>query len=579
MPAAVTHVRSTYTDNDSINAAAFNVLTAVSATVADATAGSAGVMPSTTTAAGLSMIAAADATAQRALLSLSTMALQAAGAVAITGGTIAATPISGSTGAFTTVTASSTIAATGAVTGSNLSGTNTGDQTTITGNAGSATILQTGRNINGVSFNGSADITVTAAAGTLTGATLASGVTASSLTSVGTIASLVATTADINGGTIDGTTVGATTPSTVAATTGLFSGSVKFSGSITTTGANSIVLAHNGTDAQVWALGPNVSTQGQLVIVPARSDATSAAVAATFNASGGNGAWGATTASTGAFTTLSATGAISTSGNTTNNWGAGGTSSSQTSLNLNGGSGAGGGPLITGANNSVTKWFVCSSGAIFGDTSTHLLLRSASDNVYVQSAGATIGIFSPTGLAVTGTSGATSTVWSGSSSVNVTVGSTDGALLGSDGYVVASNNGNPPLQLRRRTSDGTIALFYRDTTNVGNISVTTTATAYNTSSDYRLKNISGPVAASGAFIDALKPKVGTWKSNGDKFVGFLAHEFAEVSPSSVVGEKDAVDADGNPKYQGMQASSAEVIANLVAELQSLRARVAALESN
>ena len=124
-----------------------------------------------------------------------------------------------STGAFTTVTASSTIAATGAVTGSNLSGTNTGDQTTITGNAGSATILQTARNINGVSFNGSADITVAAAAGTLTGATLASGVTASSLTSLGTIGSLVATTADINAGTIDGTTVGASTPSTGAFTT------------------------------------------------------------------------------------------------------------------------------------------------------------------------------------------------------------------------------------------------------------------------------------------------------------------------------------------------------------------------
>jgi hypothetical protein len=53
--------------------------------------------------------------------------------------------------------------------------------------------LQTARNINGVSFNGSADITVTAAAGTLSGATLASGVTASSLTSVGTLASLAVT--------------------------------------------------------------------------------------------------------------------------------------------------------------------------------------------------------------------------------------------------------------------------------------------------------------------------------------------------------------------------------------------------
>jgi hypothetical protein len=39
-----------------------------------------------------------------------------------------------------------------------------------------------------------------------------------------------------------------------------------------------------------------------------------------------------------------------------------------------------------------------------------------------------------------------------------------------------------------------------------------------------------------------------------------------------------VDAEGNPKYQGMQASTPEVIANLVAELQSVRQRLAALES-
>lgn len=58
------------------------------------------------------------------------------------------------------------------------------------GNATTATTLQTGRLINGVSFNGSSDITVAAAAGTLTGTTLASGVTASSITSLGTLTSL-----------------------------------------------------------------------------------------------------------------------------------------------------------------------------------------------------------------------------------------------------------------------------------------------------------------------------------------------------------------------------------------------------
>lgn len=76
---------------------------------------------------------------------------------------------------------------------SNTSGTNTGDQTTISGNAGTATALQTARTINGVSFDGTTNITVTAAAGTLSGTTLASGVTSSSLTSVGTLTNLTVT--------------------------------------------------------------------------------------------------------------------------------------------------------------------------------------------------------------------------------------------------------------------------------------------------------------------------------------------------------------------------------------------------
>jgi len=55
----------------------------------------------------------------------------------------------------------------------------------VSGNAGTATALQTSRNINGVPFNGTSDITVTVDANNLTGTTLASGVTNSSLTSVG----------------------------------------------------------------------------------------------------------------------------------------------------------------------------------------------------------------------------------------------------------------------------------------------------------------------------------------------------------------------------------------------------------
>jgi hypothetical protein len=48
-----------------------------------------------------------------------------------------------------------------------------------------------------------------------------------------------------------------------------------------------------------------------------------------------------------------------------------------------------------------------------------------------------------------------------------------------------------------------------------------------------------------------------------------------VYAGSVTGSKDAVDTEGKPVYQAMQASSSEVIADLVAEIQSLRQRLAA----
>ena len=81
---------------------------------------------------------------------------------------------------------------TAALTG-NVTGNVTGSSGSTTGNAATATALQTARAINGTNFDGTAAITVTAAAGTLTGASLASGVTGSSLTSVGTLTSLAVT--------------------------------------------------------------------------------------------------------------------------------------------------------------------------------------------------------------------------------------------------------------------------------------------------------------------------------------------------------------------------------------------------
>jgi len=161
-----------------------------------------------------------------------------------------------------------------------------------------------------------------------------------------------------------------------------------------------------------------------------------------------------------------------------------------------------------------------------------------------------------------------------------------GVLCSSAGHLYATTSGTASASFNRLTNDGTLVEFLRSSSVVGSVSVTTTATTYNTSSDYRLKDVTGPVTSAKDFIMALQPKQGTWKVDGSPFVGFLAHEFQEVSPSSVTGVKDAVDEDGNPIMQAMQASSPEVMANLIALVQEqqdlitqLQADVAALKGN
>ena len=102
-------------------------------------------------------------------------------------------------------------------------------------------------------------------------------------------------------------------------------------------------------------------------------------------------------------------------------------------------------------------------------------------------------------------------------------------------------------------------------------------TAYNTTSDYRAKDILGPVQNSGATIDALKVYEGQMKGATQSRPMLVAHEAQEHAPYAVTGEKDAVNEDGTPKYQQMDVSA--LVPLLLAELQSVRARLAALEGN
>ena len=158
--------------------------------------------------------------------------------------------------------------------------------------------------------------------------------------------------------------------------------------------------------------------------------------------------------------------------------------------------------------------------------------------------------------------------------IDVTSGTADGQSLYSGGRTDISRNGNPPVNLRRRSSDGSIMQFFRDTTNVGTISVTTTATAYNTSSDYRLKNTIAPMTGALSKIALLKPCTYKWNVDGSDGEGFIAHELAEVCPDAVTGAKDAVDAEGNPQYQGIDTSF--LVATLTAAIQEQQALITTL---
>lgn len=114
---------------------------------------------------------------------------------------------------------------------------------------------------------------------------------------------------------------------------------------------------------------------------------------------------------------------------------------------------------------------------------------------------------------------------------------------------------------------------------VGTIDVTSTATRYQTSSDYRLKENIVPIAKEKALsaIDALNPVNFTWKGvpGGNEFWGFIAHEVQEVYPDAVSGSKDAVrHAYGKTQdeYQSMDQSMLTAIntAGIKALLEIIR---------
>jgi hypothetical protein len=119
--------------------------------------------------------------------------------------------------------------------------------------------------------------------------------------------------------------------------------------------------------------------------------------------------------------------------------------------------------------------------------------------------------------------------------------------------------------------------FQRNGTIVGSITSTASATAYNTSSDYRLKENVVTDWDATTRLKQLKPSRFNFIVDADKTVdGFLAHEVQDIVPEAITGTKDAVDSEGNPKYQGIDQS--KLVPLLVKTIQELEARITTLEN-
>jgi hypothetical protein len=159
------------------------------------------------------------------------------------------------------------------------------------------------------------------------------------------------------------------------------------------------------------------------------------------------------------------------------------------------------------------------------------------------------------------------------SSGNVLIGTTSFAA-GQDSKMIQ------PSQIfssRNTTGAAGHMSFQNPNGGVGSITTSGSATAFNTSSDYRLKeNVTADWDAT-TRLKQLNPVRFNFIAEPDTTVdGFLAHEVQTVVPEAITGTHNEVDDDGNAVMQGIDQS--KLVPLLVKTIQELEARIAALEN-
>jgi hypothetical protein len=156
---------------------------------------------------------------------------------------------------------------------------------------------------------------------------------------------------------------------------------------------------------------------------------------------------------------------------------------------------------------------------------------------------------------------------------NVLIGRTTSGLTNSEGVTISGGSVQPEstgyvLYGNRTTTDGLFIGIRRNNVDVGSISVTTSATAFNTSSDYRLKTDFKEFNAL-SIIDSITTYDFAWKIDNTRAYGVKAHELQNILPYVVFGEKDEINEDDSIKPQAVDYS--KLVPVLVKAIQELKA--------
>jgi hypothetical protein len=137
-------------------------------------------------------------------------------------------------------------------------------------------------------------------------------------------------------------------------------------------------------------------------------------------------------------------------------------------------------------------------------------------------------------------------VFIGDTAVNVNGNPTNQCFSFNEGSAFAFSFTGPNAYINISTP-GTVINLRHQGLNSGSIVINTSTVAYNTSSDYRLKENIATMTGALARIALLNPVTYKWKADGSAGEGFIAHELQAVCPDAVSGDKDAVNEDGSIK--------------------------------